>query len=390
MRYDFDKILDRTGTASVKCDACELLYGLKDVIPMWVADMDLPVPAPIVDAVRRRAEHPAYGYTRYPDPFWRAVADWLQDRHGWAVRRDWLAASPGVVPALNLCVRAFAPAGGKVIIQTPVYHPFFSAVEGNGRRLVRNPLKFEGGRYVMDLEGLEAAIDGETRLILLCSPHNPVGRVWTREELERLGKICVRRDLVVVSDEIHCDLVFGGRRHVPAATVSPALADRTVTLLAPSKTFNIAGLMTSVVVASNPDLLKAFEAEIRSVGIDGGNVFGIVALEAAYRHGADWLDQLLPYLEGNMAFAEEVFRARISRIRFLPPEGTYLALLDCRGLGLPQEALDEFFLRKAGVFFDRGTKFGPELEGFERMNLACPRPILREALERIARAVDAL
>jgi cystathionine beta-lyase len=242
----------------------------------------------------------------------------------------------------------------------------------------------------MDLEALEAAIDDETRVFLLCSPHNPVGRVWTQEELERLGKLCVRRNLVVVSDEIHCDLVFGGRRHVPTATVSPELADRTVTLLAPSKTFNLAGLMTSVVVASNPDLLQAFDAEIRSIGIDGGNVFGIVALEAAYRHGADWLDQLLPYLEGNMAFAEEFFRARISRIRFLPPEGTYLALLDCRGLGLPQAALDDFFLRKAGVFFDKGTKFGPELEGFERMNLACSRAVLREALERIARAVDAL
>ena len=389
MRYDFDRILDRRDTSSLKCDFCGLAYGLKDVIPMWVADMDLPAPAPVVEALRKRAAHPAYGYTLFPDSYWQAIIGWLKVRHGWEVRREWLSASPGVVPALNLCVRAFALPGGKVAIQTPVYQPFCAAVEGNGRRLVRNPLKSERDRWVMDFEGLEAAIDRETRVLLLCSPHNPVGRVWNREELERLGEICVRRDLIVVSDEIHSDLVFGGRRHVPTATISAALADRTITLLAPSKTFNIAGLMTSVVVASNPDLLKAFEAEIRSVGLNGGNVFGIVALEAAYRFGADWLDQLLPYLEGNIAFAGEFFRTRIPGIRFQAPEGTYLALLDCRALGLPQAALDDFFLREARVLFDKGTIFGPELEGFERMNLACPRPVLREALERIARAVAA-
>ena len=217
-----------------------------------------------------------------------------------------------------------------------------------------------------------------------------MGRVWTPGELGRLGEIVVRRDLVVVSDEIHHDLVLGGRRHVPTARVSPELADRTVTLLAPSKTFNIAGLATSIVVASNPGLLKAFDAEAASAGLTMGNVFGIVALEAAYRHGAEWLEQLLPYLEGNMAFAAEFIGKRAPRLRFLEPEGTYLALLDCRDLGLAQSDLDEFFLRKAGVLFDEGTLFGPELEGFERMNLACARPVLGDALERIARAVDAL
>ena len=390
MKYDFDRILDRTGTASVKRDFCGLRYGLEDVIPMWVADMDLPAPAPVVEALRRRAGHQAYGYTLYPDSFWQAIAGWLGVRHGWAVRREWLTGSPGVVPSLNLCVRAFCPQGGKVVIQTPVYHPFFRVVEANGRRLVRNPLKLENDRFVMDLEGLEAVIDKDTRLILLCSPHNPVGRVWTREELGRLGEICVRRDIVVVSDEIHCDLVFGGRRHTPTSTVSPGLAGRTIALLAPSKTFNTAGLMTSFAVASNPDLLRAYETELRSVGMDEGNVFGILGLEVAYRQGADWLDQLLPYLEGNIAFAAEFIRARIPSLRFRAPEGTFLALLDCRALGLPQDALDDFFLRKARVYFDPGSKFGPELEGYERMNFACPRPVLREALERIARAVEAL
>jgi cysteine-S-conjugate beta-lyase len=390
MRYDFGRLLDRRGTASLKCDFCELEHGLENVIPMWVADMDLPSPAPVAEAIRRRAEHPAYGYTLFPESYWEAIAGWLKARLGWEIRREWLSGSPGVVPALNFCVRAFSRPGGKVLIQPPVYRPFSTAVEGNGRRLVRNPLRFEGDRIFMDLEGLEAAIDGETRVILLCNPHNPVGRVWTREELEGLGEICVRRDLIVVSDEIHSDLVFDGRKHVPAMTVSAALADRTIALMAPSKTFNLAGLATSFVVASNPDLLKAFESEVRGVGLFMGNVFGIVALEAAYRHGAEWLDQLLPYLEGNIAFAAEFFRTRVPRIRFRAPEGTYLALLDCRALGLPQTDLDDFFLRKAGVLFDKGTLFGPELEGFERMNFACSRPVLREALERIARAVDAL
>ena len=390
MRYDFDRVLDRRGTASLKCDFCKLEYGLEGVIPMWVADMDLPVPAPVAEAVRKRAEHPAYGYTHFPDSFWEAVADWLRTRHGWEVRREWLSRSPGVVPALSLAVRAFSRPGEKVVIQTPVYHPFTTAVEANGRRLVRNPLKVESGRFVMDLDGLEAALDAGTRLLLLCSPHNPVGRVWTGEELARLGEIVVRRDLVVVSDEVHHDLVLGGRRHVPTALAAAGLEDRTVTLLAPSKTFNVAGLQTSIVVASNPGLLKAFDAEAESAGLTMGNIFGVVALEAAYRHGAEWLEQLLPYLEANMAFAADFIARRVPRLRFLEPEGTYLALLDCRGLGMRQAELDDFFLRKAGVLFDEGTLFGPELEGFERMNLACARPVLGEALERIARAVDAL
>ena len=390
MRYDFDAYLDRRNTDSLKCDFCELEYGLKDIIPMWVADMDLPSPQPIVEALKKRAEHPAYGYTLAPASYWESIIRWMKARHGWDVRREWLSKSPGVVPALNLCVQAFSRPGDKVVIQTPVYHPFFSAVENNGRRIIRNPLMVENGRYLMDTEDLEKRIDGRTRMLILCSPHNPVGRVWTKEEIERLGRICVRKDLLVISDEIHGDLVFNGHKHVPAASVSPELAERTITCLAPSKTFNVAGLSTSVIIASNPKLLGLFDTQAEKAGLTFGNTFGIVALEAAYTQGAEWLDQLLPYLEANIDLAAAFFETRVPKIRFLRPEGTYLALLDCRILGMNQEALDDFFLRKAGVLFDEGTIFGEELRGFERMNLACPRSTLREALERIEKAVNAL
>ena len=388
--YDFDRVIDRERTCSLKYDLCPVELGLYDVIPMWVADMDFEVAPAIVEAVRKRAGHPVYGYPRIPDSYWEAIRHWLRTRHGWEVPREWLSKSPGIVTALNLCVQAFTRPGDGVVIQTPVYHPFYSAVENNGRRIVGNPLRFESGRWTMDLENLAAAIDDRTRMLILCSPHNPVGRVWTRDELAKLGAICVEHDLVVVSDEIHGDLVFGGRRHLPTATVSPELAERTITCLSPSKTFNIPGLFTSVVLSSSSRLLGLFDKQAERCGLTMGNVFGIAALEAAYARGAEWLDRLLPYLEKNMDYAEKAFAARIPLIRFLKPEGTYLALLDCRALGMPQKALDDFFLKKAGVLFDEGPHFGEALAGFERMNLACPRSVLEKAIGRIERAVSSL
>jgi len=390
MKYDFDQVIDRRRTGSLKWDFCERALGEKDVIPMWVADMDFPAPPPVVEAIRKRAEHPVFGYPIAPRSYWESIMSWMRDRHGWEVKRDWLSRSPGVVPALSLCISAFTGPGDKIVIQTPVYRPFFSSVENSGRRLIRNSLKFENRRFAMDLDGLESQIDARTRMLILCSPHNPVGRVWTREELERLGKICAARDLLVVSDEIHGDLALEGHRHTPFASISEELASRTVTLLAPSKTFNIAGLSTSVVIASNPKLLGLYEAQMQSLGLTMGNVFGITALEAAYALGREWLEELLVYLKGNVDFAEEFVAGRIPGVRLIRPEGTYLALLDCRDLGLEQPALNEFFLRKAKVYLDDGTIFGGELAGFERMNLACPRSLLRRALENIETAVKEL
>jgi len=298
--------------------------------------------------------------------------------------------TPGIVPALNYCVRAFTKRSDPVIIQTPVYHPFYYAIENNDRRVVRNPLRFDGRRYTMDLDDLRTKIDAPGRMLILCSPHNPTGRVWSQEELEALGRIAVERDLLVVSDEIHHDLVYPGHRHHVLASLSPELAQQTITCIAPSKTFNTAGLATAAVIAPNADLLKRFEDEAERSGFDLGQVFGIVAFEAAYRHGEDWLEELLPYLEANIDFLEKFLADRVPKIKLIRPEGTYLALLDCRGLGLEPVTLNDFFLKKARVYFSDGKIFGPELEGFVRINFGCPLALLREALERIERAVKEL
>jgi cystathionine beta-lyase len=385
---DFDRGLDRRNTCSLKWDFCERALKEKDVIPMWVADMDFAAPEAVIEAVKARAGHGAYGYTMVPRSYWASIVAWLATRYGWQVKREWLTKSPGVVPALNLCVRAFSRPGDKVVIQTPVYHPFHSAPANNGRQVVRNPLRFRDGRWTMDLEDLARKVDGRTRLLILCSPHNPVGRVWTREELEALGRVAREKDFLIVSDEIHAELVLGKNRHVPLASLDEDLAARTITCVAPSKAFNIAGLNMSVVVASNRSLLERFDIEAQNTGLTMGNVFGVAALEAAYTHGGGWLDRLLVYLEGNMDFAAEFVRTRLPRLAFLKPEGTYLALLDCRKLELPQRQLNEFFLKKARVYFDEGPIFGEELEGFVRMNLACPRATVREALERIEKALE--
>ncbi len=374
------------GTESLKWIYPRKVLGVGDAIPMWVADMDFEAPPQVVEALSRRAAHGIYGYPIVPPTFWDAVIDWQRRRHGWEISKKWLAKAPGVVPAVNFSVRAFTGPGDGVVVQTPAYFPFYDAVEKNGRRLVRNPLVFSGGKWAMDLEDLEGKLDG-VRMLILCSPHNPTGRVWTRAELESLGQLCSSRNVLVLSDEIHAELVFRGNRHIPFASLSPDLGNRTITCIAPSKTFNLPGLGMAVVAASDPPLLAAFEAEARRAGFELGQIFGIVGLEAAYRFGGPWLDELLVYLECNAAFAEKFFRERLAPIRFLRPEGTYLALLDCRELGFEPEGLAAFFLEKARVYFNDGAIFGDELRGFVRMNFACPRSLLREALERIAGAL---
>jgi cystathionine beta-lyase len=363
------------------------VLGVGDAIPMWVADMDFEAPPAVVEALVRRAEHGIFGYPLVPPSFYQAAIDWMRKRHGWTIEKKSMAMTPGIVPALNYCVRAFTRPGDPVIIQTPVYHPFYSTIENNGRRVVRNPLRFDGRRYTMDLEDLRTKIDAPGRMLILCSPHNPVGRVWDRDEIEALGRIAVERDLIVVSDEIHHDLVFRGHPHHVFAALSPELAQQTITCIAPSKTFNIPGLSTAAVVAANPDLLKAFEREAERCGFELGQVFGIVGFEAAYRFGEDWLDSLLPYLEGNVDLIERFVADRIPGVRFIRPEGTYLALLDCRGLHLEPGKLNDFFLKQCRVYFSDGAMFGAELEGFIRINFGCPRSVLLEALERIERAV---
>lgn len=391
VRYNFDEIIDRTQSDSVKWGVNETLFGRKDVLSMWVADMDFRAPEPVVRAISARAEQGIYGYVARPDSFYQSVINWLQKRHGWQTQRGWQVTTPGVVPAISLAIQAYTQPGDKIIIQSPVYHPFFHLILNNGRQIVENELINTDGYYQMDFDLLEKqAADTRVKMLILCSPHNPVGRVWKREELTRLAEICQTHGVVVISDEIHSDLVYSWAKHTPLASISEKLADNTVTLVAPSKTFNIAGLHTSTAIISNPQLYHRFSQVIENLGIGGSSIFGVVAFEAAYRYGEEWLEQLLPYLEGNMIALVDFVARQIPRIKVCRPEGTYLVWLDCRSLGLSRVELKQFMIQKAGLGLDEGAVFGRPGEGFMRLNAACPRPVLMRALNQLAEAVAGL
>jgi cystathionine beta-lyase len=380
--------IDRRGTASLKWDFQKKLAGEEGLLPLWVADMDFPAPRQVRAALRRRARHPVYGYTLEPESWYQAAAEWTRSRHGWELQRDWLLACPGVVPAIDLAILAFTSPGDGVVIQPPVYHPFASSIRNNGRELLENPLRLEGSRYSPDLEHLEASLTARTRLLLLCSPHNPVARVWRREELEALAELCLRRGLIVVSDEIHCDLVLPGHRHLPTAALSAEVAQRTVTLLSATKTFNLAGLGGSLAVIPDPRLRRRFRAAKEALWTSAANAFSVVAAEAAWRHGAPWLERVLAYVAGNFGLVQDTLAASLPAARVFPLEGTYLAWLDFRALGFPDAELKRRILREARVWLDDGPMFGSGGQGFQRLNLACPRAILREALRRMVRALS--
>ena len=388
--YEFDAVVDRHGSNSIKWDYTQQYLGAADVIPMWVADMDFRAPGCITDAVRRVAEHGIFGYAGIPDSYYAALLGWLERRHGWEIDKDWVVYTPGVVPAINLLVQTFSSPGDAIILQTPAYHPFFRAVRGNRRRVLANPFRISGGRFVMDLDDLAAKIGPRTRMILLCSPQNPGGRVWEREEIEALGDFCLERGILVISDEIHSDLVYPPARHVPFASISEAFAARSVTCTGVSKTFNLPGLQVSNIIIPDAGLRERFQRTLHSAGLGMPNVTGIAATEAAYREGAAWLDAVLVYLAQNIAYLTRYTREHIPEIRVMPPEGTYLAWLDCRGIPLAPEKVHDFILREARVGLEDGAVFGGPEPGFERLNLACPRRILAEALRRLEKAVGAL
>lgn len=399
-QYNFDQLISRQGTHSVKwefkqagnppmqlvpSDDC---FGEKRVLPMWVADMDFPSPAPVVEALQARAAHGIFGYTVPTTSYFAAVTDWLQRRHGWTVAPEWICPTPGVVPAINMLVRTFTEPGDKVLIQSPVYYPFNAAILNNQRVVVNNPLHYADGRYTLDFADLAAkAQDPLVKLIILCNPHNPVGRVWTPAELQRLGEICLENNVLVVADEIHGDLVYPGETFTPLASLSPALAANAITCTAPSKTFNLAGLHASNIIIPAEARRLQYQHTLRCNGLLGIGVFGVVALEAAYTHGEEWLTQMLTYLAGNLAFLEDYVARHLPGITVVHPEGTYLVWLDCRALGLNKEELQHLMYAEAGVYLDEGYIFGPEGEGFERLNIACPRALLAEALERIRRVL---
>ncbi len=386
MGYDFDGLIDRHGTCSSKWDGVKDVFGENSVLPLWIADMDFLAPPTVMEAVKKRAAHGIYGYTKTSADFYRSVVSWLERRHGWCIKEEWLVNSPGVVPALALAVRIFTEPGDKVLLQSPVYPPFFSLVQNNDRQVVDCPLILENGRYVMDFERLEQSLD-EVKVLLFCSPHNPVGRVWKREELEKLGQLCIKKNVLIISDEIWSDIVFPAYKHLPFAAISDELAARTITCLAPSKTFNIAGLKTSLVVISNNRLLEKFKVGLEKLCLGGISLFGQIATEEAYNSGLPWLEQLLLYLQDNMEFLSTFIAENIPALKIIKPEGTFVGWLDCRGLELPGSALHDFMIHQARVGFVNGPNFGSVGEGFQRINFGCPRSTLQEGLHRVAKAV---
>ena len=403
MKYDLSREISRKGTHSVKWEFIQEkqdplhwkhtdeFFGENRILPMWVADMDFPCPEPVVRALIARAEHGIYGYTAPTESTYRAVVHWMKRRHGWEIAPEWVCTTPGVVPALNMLVRTFISPGDGVLIQTPVYYPFFSAIKNNEGELVANSLIYENGFYRMDFADLEKkAKDPKVKLAILCSPHNPVGRVWNREDLVRFGEICLKNNVLILSDEIHGDLIYKGYVFTPFASVREDFAQNSITCTGPSKTFNMAGLQTSVIIIPNAKLRSTFEKTLRRNGLFGIGTFGVVALQAAYDHGEEWLEQVLDYVENNLRYLEEYVSRHIPQITVVRPEGTYLVWLDCRRLGLDKWELKRLILNKARVYLDEGFIFGQEGEGFERINIACPRSILVEALDRIKNAIDTL
>lgn len=386
MSIDFDRVIPREGTHSVKYDGRQAYFGTEDLIPMWVADMDFAAPEAVSATLMARAAHPIYGYVRCPDSLPEALIQWMKKRHGWEIQKEWVIFSPGVVSSLHAAAMAFAQPGEGVIVQPPVYFPFFSSVTVTGRRLIENPLRLENGRYVMDFEHLERCAADGARLLLLCSPHNPVGRVWRPEELSELLRIARRHDLVVLSDEIHADLVYPGYRNHSLATLTEDPGN-IVTAVAPSKTFNIPGLGLSALIVPSPVHRAAIRRAFDLLHVDARNPFSIVAFEAAYRHGEPWLDRLLAYLDQSRRFAIDYLDRHAPGIRVIRPEGTYLLWLDCRGLGMNDDELERFFVHEAKVGLNPGTVFGTGGSGFMRMNIGAPRSVIRTALEQIKEAL---
>jgi len=385
--YNFDEIVDRKGTDSIKYDAAkEFLGATGDIIPMWVADMDFRTPDFVINALKKRIGHEVFAYTMRSKNYYESIIGWLKRRHQWEVSRESIVFSPGVVPAVNMAVLSYTQPGDRIITQPPVYFPFFNAVKDHGRELVYNPLVIKNGRLNMDLENLEKVAKEGARMIILSSPHNPGGSVWTEEELRRLADICLRNDILILSDEIHCDLVFKPNKHIPLVTLSEEIADHCITAIAPSKTFNLSGLSTSSVIIPNAELRKQFIATLDHLHIGMGNIAGNVASQAAYTYGDEWVDELMAYLSVNLDILEDYLQQQIPQIKMLRPEATFLVWLDCRELGMDDITLNNFFLEKARLGLNRGEMFGPGGSGFMRMNIGCTKATLNKALECLKEA----
>ena len=376
MKYDFDKTIDRRATNSYKWDSAP-----EGVLPMWVADMDFRTAPAIIDALQKRVAHGIFGYTRVPDAYYDAVTSWFSRRHGWDIDREWIIYTSGVVPAVSAVIKAMTVPGDKVIVQTPVYNCFFSSIRNNGCEIVSNPLRRTADTYEMDFDALErCAADPRAKVMLLCNPHNPAGRVWTPDELTRLGNICLRNGVTVVADEIHCELVYQGFKYTPFASLSDAFLHRSVTCVSPSKAFNIAGLQIANIVAFDNDLRSRIDKAININEVCDVNPFGVAATIAAYNEGEEWLNQLVDYLHGNYEAMAEFCRRELPEFPITRLEGTYLGWMDCSGLGVPSDALEHALLDDARLWLNAGTMYGAE--GYMRWNIACPRSVMLDGLNR--------
>jgi len=388
MKYNFDEIIDRSHNRSAKYDEAGKKFGSQDVIPLWIADMDFKTAQPVIDALKARAEEGIWGYTSRPDSYYEAVCGWQKRRNGWDIDKSMISFNLGVVPALSSMVYVFTEPGDKVLIQTPVYSEFYDVTESWGREVVESPLKEQDGRWIIDFEDFEEKAK-EAKVFFLCSPHNPLGIVWTREELERMCHICIANNVLIVSDEIHSDLVFHGKKHIPTATLSPEIAAHVISCISGTKTFNLAGLQASATIFPNQELKARFDKFWFNLDIHRNNAFSTIAMEVAFNEGEEWLEQLLGYIGGNFEFIKDYCAANIPQVKPNVPDATYLVWLDCRGLGMGNEELRDFMIRKAGLGLNEGWSFGRSLSGFMRLNAACPRPVLEKAMEQLKHAVDA-
>lgn len=384
----FEKYIDRKDTYSVKWDRVQTVFkSEEELLPMWVADMDFYPPEAVTKALQDRAAHGLYGYTYIADEVKETIGSWLKKRQGWEIEPEWIQFSHGVVPSIGKAIQALTEPGDKILVQSPVYPPFFSMVKDNDRELVNCPLKENEHVYSINFDALEEALKQDVKMFLLCSPHNPAGRVWTREELVRIADLCVKYDVIIISDEIHGDLVFQPHQQIPIASLSEEVSAQTITLIAPSKTFNLAGLQASAVITANENYRKELEQIDKKNGFFTLNTFGILAMQAAYEHGEAWLEELLEYLQENAALVDSFLKEELPHIKVVPLEATYLLWIDCRSAGLSDAALNKALLQDGRIAMNPGTSFGEGGSGFVRMNIACPRDTVKEGLQRLKKAL---
>ncbi|AXI09845.1 cystathionine beta-lyase [Oceanobacillus zhaokaii] len=385
----FDEVHDRRKTRSVKWDMLQPIFQSEDVIPMWVADMDFKAPDAVNNALVKRAEHGIYGYTIIDNDVTDSIVNWQKNQHGWEINSEWLSFSPGVVTSLHMAIQAFTEPNDMVLIQTPVYPPFYNVIKAHDREIIKSPLLYQDNYYTIDFVDFEEKLKSGVKAFILCSPHNPVGRVWTENELKEMARLCLKYDVLIISDEIHADLVFLSKHHIPIASLSEEIADRTITCMAPSKTFNLAGLEASYTIVTNEQMRNKLKAQFSKQGYSNSlNTMANTAIEAAYNHGKAWLDELVSVLNNHQQYVTEMFRQHTPEIKVTQGEGTYLLWIDCSALGMSSKELKQFFIEKAKVGLNAGVDYGDEADQFMRMNIACPKATLVDGVNQIIEAVQ--